>query len=156
MYHPYSIFKAKADFAAADNGSGLIGFSLLNDVLTPTGLTQHEILTIARKFTATGLTAKNLESVKAVAQEALRKKVILEAKNMVQNIFQKFDDFNGMKQKFGYEDFSGTGELSESCVRTIIRAFRLPLQPEQIEVSIRWRPHSSSQPIRMLGLRKYC
>ena len=39
-----------------------------------------------------------------------------------------------MKQKFGYEDYSGTGELSESCVRTIIRAFRLPLQPEQIEV----------------------
>ena len=52
----------------------------MNDVLTPTGLTQHEILTIARKFTASGITAKNLESVKAVAQEALRKKVNFEIK----------------------------------------------------------------------------
>ena len=50
-------------------------------MLTPTGLTQHEILTIARKFTTSGITAKNLESVKAVAQEALRKKVIFRLTN---------------------------------------------------------------------------
>ena len=99
MYHPYSIFKAKADFAAADNGSGLIGFSLLNDVLTPTGLTQHEILTIARKFTATGLTAKNLESVKAVAQEALRKKVILEAKKHGSKYFSEIRRFQRNETK---------------------------------------------------------
>ena len=52
-----------------------------------------------------------------------------------------------MKQKFGYEDYSGTGELSESCVRTIIRAFRLPLQPEQIEVHSTWRLHRKPRPI---------
>ena len=50
-------------------------------MLTPTGLTQHEILTIARKFTTSGITAKNLESVKAVVQEALRKKVNSKIKN---------------------------------------------------------------------------
>ena len=49
-------------------------------MLTPTGLTQHEILTIARKFTTSGITAKNLESVKAVVQEALRKKVNIRMK----------------------------------------------------------------------------
>ncbi|KAK7882331.1 hypothetical protein WMY93_028505 [Mugilogobius chulae] len=85
------------------------------------GLSEHEVLVLARCFSKREQSELDVSLMLAVAQDFLRKK--------------HFEDFCEMTKAFTYHDRHKTGRLSLKETRTICKAFHLPL-PENLLTSL--------------------
>merc|ERR1739848_26184 len=74
---------------------------------------EHEIATLGRMFAVKQPRPASIEYARAVAQEQLRKK--------------NFEDFVRLQEACAFEDSAGTGRIDVQNLRTICRAFKLPL-----------------------------
>nr|XP_023656606.1 EF-hand domain-containing family member C2 [Paramormyrops kingsleyae] len=104
---------------------GVVSYGPLRDLLLEAGcqLSEHEILTLGRcyRMPAPAPSHSDLNLALGAAQETLRKK--------------HFEDFPEMTSAFLHEDRHGAGRLSTQEVRTICKAFRLPL-PDDLLMTV--------------------
>ncbi|XP_048826270.1 EF-hand domain-containing family member C2 isoform X2 [Brienomyrus brachyistius] len=105
--------------------TGVVSYGPLRDLLLEAGcqLSEHEILTLGRcyRVPAPASSHSDLNSALGAAQETLRKK--------------HFEDFPEMTSAFLHEDRHRAGRLSTQEVRTICKAFRLPL-PDDLLMTV--------------------
>lgn len=90
-----------------------IDYERFSQNLTKLGLIEHEIATLGRRFAVKQPKPASIEYARAVAQEQLRKK--------------NFEDFNRLQEACCFEDSGTTGRINVQTLRTICRAFKLPL-----------------------------
>lgn len=88
-------------------------YSQFSSCLKETGLVEHEIATIARKFARRIAKPASINYARAIAQEQLRKKI--------------FEDFQRLQEACAFEDLSKTGKINVKTLQTITRAFKLPV-----------------------------
>jgi len=78
-----------------------------------TDLVEHEIAVLGRKYAIRVPVPATIEYARAIAQEQLRKK--------------NFEDFHRLLEACQFEDLDKTGKINVLTLRTICRAFKLPL-----------------------------
>jgi len=103
----------KDKIAAAAGSSEMVSYESFAKLMSECGLIAQETATLGRSFAVKSATPASLDYTRAVAQEQLRKK--------------NFEDFNRWFEACSFEDSSGTGRINVETVRTICRAFKLPL-----------------------------
>jgi hypothetical protein len=81
--------------------------------LKSSGLVEHEIATIARKFATRIAKPASINYARVVAQEQLRKKI--------------FEDFQRLQEACAFEDLNKSGKVPVQVLQTICRAFKLPV-----------------------------
>ncbi|CAL9690452.1 unnamed protein product [Knipowitschia caucasica] len=116
--------EVKTFLALSDpSNSGFIHYDSLRGMLMGLdyGLSEHEVLVLARSFSEHEQSGLDLSLMLAVAQDFLRKK--------------HFEEFPEMTKAFAHHDRHKTGHLSLKETRTICKAFRLPL-PENLLTSL--------------------
>ncbi|XP_039250468.1 EF-hand domain-containing family member C2-like isoform X2 [Styela clava] len=81
---------------------------------------EHEIMTIGRRYAHRAPEEVDMTLVLAVAQEKLKKK--------------NFEDFARLQESLTYEDIERKGTLNPSTLRVVCRAFKLPLPEDVLQV----------------------
>jgi len=94
-------------------GAEHMGYESFYKQLQSCGLVAHEIATLGRAFAVKEASPASIEYTRAVAQEQLRKK--------------NFEDFNRLQEACSFEDSASSGRINVNTLRTICRAFKLPL-----------------------------
>ncbi|XP_012693028.1 EF-hand domain-containing family member C2 isoform X2 [Clupea harengus] len=114
--------------------TGMIQYEHFRSLLVATdcGLSEHEIMMLGRSYSEREQTEANMGMMLAVAQDQLRKK--------------HFEAFAEMIRAFTHEDRNRTGLLPSKDVRTICKAFQLPL-PDDLLRGILKRYEKESEEI---------
>ncbi|CAK8698373.1 unnamed protein product [Clavelina lepadiformis] len=103
------------------SASGTIRYESLRNLLAQLGgFSEHEIMTIGRNYAHKLAEEVDMTLVLAVAQEKLKKK--------------NFEDFTRLQEAFVFADVGKTGTLPAKELRTICRAFKLPLAEDILQV----------------------
>jgi len=103
----------KSKIAAFAGDAEQMPYTQFAEGLKQAGLVEHQIATLGRKFAVKQAQPASIEYARAVAQEQLRKK--------------NFEDFNRLQEACAFEDSAGAGRINVQALRTICRAFKLPL-----------------------------
>jgi len=103
----------RAEIEKCINGRDKIDYEEFSAGLKKLGLIEHEIATLGREFAEKSPVPASIAYARAIAQEQLRKK--------------NFEDFARLQEACRFEDVSNSGRLNVDTLKTICRAFKLPL-----------------------------
>ena len=83
----------------------------------------------------TGAAEAKSDTLIAVIQDNLRKKVDFSDILNCNTNFKRFEDFAGLIRKLQFDDISGAGSLPAESVLSALKAFKIPVDSGKLNVS---------------------